>query len=109
MSTVNPRKGRGNATYRPGRLSQPASIRASFGAGSSVLAAARRGRGMGADMAALDTREPVPPPLRENEFSVAEVTALAHLYRGEVYRSTIWRTRLDSSTNWAVVTTGIAL
>ena len=30
-------------------------------------------------------------------------------YRGEVYRSTIWRTRLDSSTNWAVVTTGIAL
>ena len=26
-----------------------------------------------------------------------------------MYRSTIWRTRLDNTTNWAVVTTGIAL
>ena len=34
---------------------------------------------------------------------------LAHLYRGEVFRSTQWRTRLDNTTNWAVVTTGIAL
>src|SRR5690349_11266899 len=46
---------------------------------------------------------------RKSEFSTAEIGALAHLYRGEVYRSTVWRTRLDSSTNWAVVTTGIAL
>ena len=38
-----------------------------------------------------------------------EVGALAHLYRGEVYRSTIWRQRLDQTTNWAVVSTGIAL
>jgi uncharacterized membrane protein len=37
------------------------------------------------------------------------VAHLLILYRGEVYRSTVWRTRLDSSTNWAVVTTGIAL
>ncbi|MBF9035734.1 DUF2270 domain-containing protein [Rhodobacterales bacterium HKCCE2091] len=35
--------------------------------------------------------------------------ALAHLYRAEVYRSTLWRTRLDTTTNWAVVTLGIAL
>ncbi len=42
-------------------------------------------------------------------FSAAEVGAIAHLYRAEVYRSTVWRTRLDSTTNWAVVTTGIAL
>ncbi|WP_189051005.1 DUF2270 domain-containing protein [Aliidongia dinghuensis] len=42
-------------------------------------------------------------------FSVAEIGALAHLYRGEVYRSTVWRTRLDASTNWAVVSTGLAL
>ncbi|HET7757993.1 MAG TPA: DUF2270 domain-containing protein [Steroidobacteraceae bacterium] len=41
--------------------------------------------------------------------SVAEIGAIAHLYRGEIYRSTVWRTRLDSTTNWAVVTTGIAL
>lgn len=42
-------------------------------------------------------------------FSSADIGALAHLYRGELYRSTVWRTRLDSTTNWAVVTTGIAL
>ena len=42
-------------------------------------------------------------------FSSADITALAHLYRGEVYRSTVWRTRLDATTNWAVLTTGIAL
>src|SRR5262249_41196108 len=39
----------------------------------------------------------------------AEIGALAHLYRGEVYRSTVWRTRLDNTTNWAVVMLGIAL
>lgn len=42
------------------------------------------------------------------DFNSAEIGALAHLYRGEVYRSTTWRTRLDNTTNWAVVTTGIA-
>lgn len=44
-----------------------------------------------------------------SEFSAAEIGALAHLYRGEVYRSTVWRTRLDTTTNWAVVTLGVAL
>jgi uncharacterized membrane protein len=39
----------------------------------------------------------------------AELGALAHLYRGEIYRSTVWRTRLDATTNWAVVATGLAL
>ncbi|MFN0115221.1 MAG: DUF2270 domain-containing protein [Paracoccaceae bacterium] len=43
------------------------------------------------------------------EFTAAEIGALAHLYRGEVYRSTVWRTRLDTTTNWAVVTLGVAL
>jgi uncharacterized membrane protein len=42
-------------------------------------------------------------------FSAPELGAIAHLYRGEVYRSTIWRTRLDQTTNWAVVTTGLAM
>jgi uncharacterized membrane protein len=36
-------------------------------------------------------------------------TAMVHFYRGEVTRSNTWRTRLDSTTNWAVVTTGAAL
>ena len=43
------------------------------------------------------------------DFSAAEIGAIAHLYRGEVYRSTLWRTRLDHTTNWSVVTLGIAL
>jgi uncharacterized membrane protein len=42
-------------------------------------------------------------------FNEAELGAIAHLYRGEVYRSTLWRTRLDTTTNWAVVTLGVAL
>jgi uncharacterized membrane protein len=39
----------------------------------------------------------------------AEIGAVAHLYRGEIYRSTVWRTRLDNTTNWSIVTMGIAL
>jgi len=42
-------------------------------------------------------------------FDAADITAIAHLYLGELYRSTVWRTRLDATTNWAVVTTGLAL
>src|SRR5512134_2027510 len=38
------------------------------------------------------------------QYGAAEVGALAHLYRGEMYRSTVWRTRLDTTTNWSVVT-----
>lgn len=49
-----------------------------------------------------------PEPTGE-EFSQGELGAIAHLYRGEVYRSTIWRSRLDNTTNWSVVTTGLAL
>ncbi len=48
-------------------------------------------------------------PEMEEEFTPAEIGAIAHLYRGEIYRSTIWRTRLDTTTNWSVVTLGIAL
>jgi uncharacterized membrane protein len=43
------------------------------------------------------------------ELNAAELGAVAHLYRGEIYRSTIWRTRLDNTTNWSIVTMGIAL
>src|ERR1043166_630930 len=60
-------------------------------------------------MSVTETREPTLAPAAKPEFGPAEIGALAHLYRGEVYRSTVGRTRLDSSTNWAVVTTGIAL
>jgi uncharacterized membrane protein len=46
---------------------------------------------------------------KARQFTAAELGAVAHLYRGEVYRSTIWRTRLDNTTNWSVVTLGVAL
>lgn len=37
------------------------------------------------------------------------VTALVHLYRGEVNRCNTWRMRLDHSTHWAIFTTASAL
>ena len=53
--------------------------------------------------------EAIRPASRSHVFDAATIGALAHHYRGEVYRSTIWRTRLDNTTNWAVVILGIAL
>jgi uncharacterized membrane protein len=40
-------------------------------------------------------------PLTRTEY----LTALAHFYRGEMYRAQVWRTRLDTTTNWAVLAT----
>lgn len=36
-------------------------------------------------------------------------TAMVHFYRGEVTRANTWRTRLDATTTWAVVTVGATL
>jgi uncharacterized membrane protein len=36
-------------------------------------------------------------------------TAMVHFYRAEVTRANTWRTRLDTTTNWAVITTAAAL
>lgn len=38
-------------------------------------------------------------PLTRPEY----INALIHFYRGELHRTTIWRTRLDQTTNWAIV------
>ena len=35
-------------------------------------------------------------------FDAASTGALSHLFRAEVYRSTVWRSRLDTTTNWVV-------
>jgi uncharacterized membrane protein len=36
-------------------------------------------------------------------------TAMVHLYRGEMNRMTVWRSRLDTTSNWAILlSTGIA-
>jgi len=37
------------------------------------------------------------------------VTAMVHFYRAEVTRANLWRSRLDTTTNWAVVTTAAVL
>lgn len=39
---------------------------------------------------------------------ISEVT-MAHLYRAEVSRSTDWRTRLDTTTNWAITVTAAVI
>ena len=44
-------------------------------------------------------------PLTRSEY----ITALVHLYRGEMNRANTWRNRLDATTNWAVVTTAAML
>ncbi len=60
--------------------------------------------------AAGNSREPQPPPIPKRAMTDAEFNmTMAHFYRGEVSRSNTWRTRLDATTNWAVVTTGAAL
>lgn len=43
--------------------------------------------------------------MKSGEFN----TAMVHFYRGEITRSNLWRTRLDSTTNWAVVVTAAVL
>ncbi len=43
--------------------------------------------------------------LKTGEF----VTAMVHLFRAEIQRANVWRQRLDTTTNWAVVATGATL
>lgn len=43
--------------------------------------------------------------LKSSEFT----TAMVHFFRAEVQRANVWRQRLDTTTNWAVVTTGAAI
>jgi len=43
--------------------------------------------------------------LKASEF----VTAMVHLFRAEVQRANVWRQRLDTTTNWAVVSAGATL
>jgi uncharacterized membrane protein len=50
------------------------------------------------------------PPHSPRKLTPAEFnTAMVHFYRGEVQRSNTWRNRLDTTTNWAVITAGATL
>ncbi len=49
-------------------------------------------------------------PRPPRKVSPAEFnTAMVHFYRGEITRANTWRNRLDTTTNWAVLTTGATL
>lgn len=43
--------------------------------------------------------------LKASEFT----TAMVHFHRAEVQRANVWRQRLDTTTNWAVITAGAAI
>jgi len=52
----------------------------------------------------MSTDDPAEKP--EKCISQANyITALSHLYRGEMHRSQVWRLRLDTTTNWSIVAT----
>ncbi|HKJ59711.1 MAG TPA: DUF2270 domain-containing protein [Halobacteriales archaeon] len=51
-------------------------------------------------------REEAPDPLIGRGFFGEDIgpgSSMAHLYRGEIHRMTLWRERLDRTTNWAVI------
>ncbi|MDZ7362508.1 MAG: DUF2270 domain-containing protein [candidate division KSB1 bacterium] len=43
--------------------------------------------------------------MRPSEFN----TAMVHYYRAEIQRSNVWRQRLDTTTNWAVIASSAAI
>ena len=43
--------------------------------------------------------------LRASDFT----TAMVHFFRAEVQRANVWRQRLDTTPNWAVITTAAAI
>jgi uncharacterized membrane protein len=47
---------------------------------------------------ASDTAQPI-----ESSASKDDITALAHLYRAEMNRMSVWRQRLDVTSNWSVI------
>ncbi len=61
-------------------------------------------------MSTEPTPAPPPPAFESTPLSRAEyIAAMVHFYRGEIYRATQWRLRLDNTTNWAILScTGLA-
>ena len=52
----------------------------------------------------LELSTPKVPHFDVSDLSRSEyIAALVHFYRGELHRSTIWRVRLDTTTNWAII------
>ncbi|MGI8918903.1 MAG: DUF2270 domain-containing protein [Pyrinomonadaceae bacterium] len=61
------------------------------------------------EMPSADKTAPTPAALMRRMSAGEFNTAMIHFYRGEVQRSNTWRNRLDTTTNWAVLTAGATL
>src|SRR5512134_417976 len=59
--------------------------------------------------------DPSPRPTPDQRMDLAHLTrseyvnAMVHLYRGELGEATAWRSRIDTTSNWAVVLSASAL
>jgi uncharacterized membrane protein len=62
-----------------------------------------------ADAASADSATQTPTALMRRMAPSEFNAAMIHFYRGEVQRSNTWRNRLDTTTNWAVLTAGATL
>lgn len=61
------------------------------------------------DSASADSTVQTPGALMSHVSPAEFNAAMIHFYRGEVQRSNTWRNRLDTTTNWAVLTAGATL
>ncbi len=78
--------------------------------GSGPLSADRLQSRLRPPEAASPERIGLTPSAMMRRMSVGEFnSAMIHFYRGEVQRSNTWRNRLDTTTNWAVLTAGATL
>jgi uncharacterized membrane protein len=103
--------GKGGADFTPDEMSSEARTR-----GSGSLQGGERGSGQLHSSSVTPDKAPAErqgiqrPFLPTRKLSSAEFnTAMVHFYRGEVQRSNTWRNRLDTTTNWAVLTAGATL
>lgn len=59
------------------------------------------------DLPPIEEGTPPEEPFEEFPLTREEyISAMTHFYRGELGRADAWRSRLDPTTNWAVVTAG---
>jgi uncharacterized membrane protein len=56
-----------------------------------------------------DRQKTSPPEITRKSAPSEFNAAMIHFYRGEVQRSNTWRNRLDTTTNWAVLSAGAML
>lgn len=98
-----------DASPQTGKLIAPRTstdaAKASSAATKASAAATKEEAATAAAAAALNPMARLHKNASSSEFN----TAMIHFYRGEVQRSNAWRNRLDTTTNWAVLTAGATL